>query len=224
MTRIIAGEAGGRRLRTPPGSATRPTADRVREALFSTLESLRGSLYGCRFLDAYAGSGAIGLEARSRGAATVTLVEKDRPTAALIRANAKELGMAGVRVLAVPIERFAAEPTVGDLPFDVAFFDPPYDVPNDDLARAIRALERGGRLAGDALLVVERARHGEAWRWPAGLETLSEKRYGGTVLCYGQRDVRADSAHRDDDQKTGAGKGSAPLRHDHPTDTEAKEP
>ena len=87
MTRIIGGEAGGRRLRTPTGESTRPTSDRVREALFSALEALLGSVQGLRFLDLYAGSGAVGLEARSRGAGVVTCVEQDRRTAALVRDN-----------------------------------------------------------------------------------------------------------------------------------------
>src|ERR687894_2464515 len=92
MTRIIAGRAGGRRLETPKGAQTRPSSDRVREALFSAVESWCGSLQGLRFLDLYAGSGAVGLEAWSRGAGVVTLVEQDRRTAALISANAKTLG------------------------------------------------------------------------------------------------------------------------------------
>ena len=198
VTRIIAGEAGGRRLRTPPGQGTRPTSDRVREALFSALEAHLGTLDGCRFLDAYAGSGAIGLEACSRGAATVTLIEQNGPTASLIRANAKQLGMGEVSVLAARIERLAiaGPPGGGALPFEVAFFDPPYDVPNDDLARVITDLERSGWLSADVLLVVERARRGEPWRWPDGFEQLREKRYGETVLCYGQRVGPARSAVR----------------------------
>ncbi len=99
MTRIVAGSAGGRRLRTPSGGRTRPTSDRVKEALFSALESQIGTLAGRRFLDLFAGSGAVGLEARSRGAQHVTLVERDPATAALIRANAKELGLDQVTVL-----------------------------------------------------------------------------------------------------------------------------
>src|SRR5689334_5896095 len=93
MTRIIGGTAGGRRLQTPSGDATRPTSDRVREALFSALESQLGSLHGLRFLDLYAGSGAVGLEAGSRGAAAVTLVESDRRTARLVEANARTVGV-----------------------------------------------------------------------------------------------------------------------------------
>src|SRR3954469_15715601 len=99
MTRIIGGTAGGRRLSTPTGPTTRPTTDRVREALFSSIESWCGSLQGLRFLDLYAGSGAVGLEAMSRGAGVVTLVESDRRTARLIEQNAKALGFAKAEVV-----------------------------------------------------------------------------------------------------------------------------
>ena len=95
MTRIIAGSAGGRRIKAPAGQSTRPTSDRVREALFSAVDAALGSLSGLRFLDVYAGSGAVGLEARSRGAGVVTLVEHDRRTAAVIRENARTLGFHG---------------------------------------------------------------------------------------------------------------------------------
>src|SRR5690349_24095434 len=100
MTRIIGGSAKGRRLQTPSGDATRPTSDRVREALFSTLESQLGSLTGLRVLDLYAGSAAVGLEAMSRGAGVVTAVESDRRTARLAHENAKSLGFHRCEVLA----------------------------------------------------------------------------------------------------------------------------
>src|SRR6187431_1390267 len=103
MTRIISGTAGGRRLATPSGPTTRPTTDRVREALFSSIESWCGSLHGLRFLDLYAGSGAVGLEAWSRGAGVVTLVEQDRRTATLISNNARTLGFAKADVVAAPV-------------------------------------------------------------------------------------------------------------------------
>jgi len=105
MTRIIGGMAGGRRLQTPPGSLTRPTSDRVREALFSAIESALGSLAGLRFLDLYAGSGAVGLEAASRGAVAVTLAERDRRTAALAHRNGSALGLAEVEVVTAPVAR-----------------------------------------------------------------------------------------------------------------------
>ena len=97
MTRIISGLAGGRRIRTPPGIGTRPTSDRVREALFSRLEHL-DVVNGANVLDLYAGSGALGLEAASRGAASVLLVESDRAAAAVVRRNIADLGMPGVSV------------------------------------------------------------------------------------------------------------------------------
>src|SRR5438128_12521866 len=100
MTRIIGGSAGGRRINTPRGSNTRPTSDRVREALFSAIESWCGSLHGLRVLDLYAGSGAVGLEAWSRGAEAVTLVEQDRRTAALIADNARSIGFPEADVVA----------------------------------------------------------------------------------------------------------------------------
>ena len=113
MTRIIGGTAGGRRLKTPTGDATRPTADRVREALFSALESQLGSLTGLRFLDLYAGSGAVGLEAMSRGAGVVTSVESDRRTARMVQDNATTLGFRKVEVLALPVARALGQRPAG---------------------------------------------------------------------------------------------------------------
>src|SRR4051794_41351995 len=100
MTRIISGRVGGRRIATPRGVSTRPTSDRVREALFSVIESWCGSLTGLRFLDLYAGSGAVGLEAWSRGAGVVTLVEQDRRTASLISTHARDLRLSRAHVIA----------------------------------------------------------------------------------------------------------------------------
>lgn len=189
MTRIIAGNAGGRRLRTPAGLLTRPTADRVREALFSAVESRLGGLAGRRFLDVYAGSGAVGLEAGSRGAVHVTMVEQELPAAALIRANAAQLGMQQiVTVIAGRAERVVASgagPLPGS-PFDVAFLDPPYELATDQLCAVISDLAQSGSLTSDALLVVERARRGDAWRWPDPVQPVRDKRYGESMLWYGQ--------------------------------------
>src|ERR1044072_5099541 len=110
MTRIIGGSAGGRRLPTPIGRHTRPTTDRVREALFSSIEAWGGSLQGLRFLDLYAGSGAVGIEAWSRGAGVVTLVESDRRTARLISTNATSLGFAKANVVAAAVTTTLAKP------------------------------------------------------------------------------------------------------------------
>ncbi|WP_166351856.1 RsmD family RNA methyltransferase [Phytoactinopolyspora limicola] len=108
MTRIVAGSARGRRLRVPPGQATRPTADRVREALFSSLESTLGGFSGVRMLDLYAGSGAVGLEALSRGATHVTFVESAARAVRTIRANVTTVGLPGTSIVHDRVERWLA--------------------------------------------------------------------------------------------------------------------
>jgi 16S rRNA (guanine966-N2)-methyltransferase len=183
MTRIIGGHAGGRRLATPRGDATRPTSDRVREALFSAIESWCGSLQGLRFLDLYAGSGAVGLEAWSRGAEAVTLVEHDRRTAALIRGNASSLGCDVADVRTGGVRSVLAAPPRA--PYDVVFSDPPYPLAADRVTADLEALVGHGWLAPDALVVVERGSRGPRLEWPAGLEERRSRRYGETVLWFG---------------------------------------
>jgi 16S rRNA (guanine966-N2)-methyltransferase len=188
MTRIIGGSAGGRRLRTPPGESTRPTSDRVREALFSALESQLGSLTGLRFLDLYAGSGAVGLEARSRGAGAVTAVESDRRTSRLVAANAASLGFGDVEVHAHPVSRvLASRPGA---PYDVVFADPPYHLENAAVEEVLALLVRHEWLADGSMVVLERASRTPVPAWPDGLALLRSKAYGETVLWY----VRADSS------------------------------
>lgn len=184
MTRIVAGQARGRRLRTPSGTATRPTSDRAREALFSALEARLGTLAGTRFLDVFAGSGAVGLEASSRGAAAVTLIESDRATAGLVRSNARDLGLSGVTVVAAKAERQAAGRPPGD-PFDVAFFDPPYAWPAAKFTGLIAEMASNGWFHPDALVVVERSRRDAEWVWPVSIDPVQSKRYGDTMLWYG---------------------------------------
>lgn len=188
MTRIIAGTAKGRRLRTPPGEHTRPTTDRVREALFSAIESWAGTLSGLRFLDLYAGSGAVGLEAWSRGAEAVTWVESDRATAALIATNARDLGLAGADVRATRVvQALAVLPEPPAAPYDVVFSDPPYPLSETDLAGDLELLAQGW-LAPDALVVVERSKRSPEPRWPAGPRGIvgeRHKRYGEATLWYG---------------------------------------
>jgi 16S rRNA (guanine966-N2)-methyltransferase len=183
VTRIIAGTAGGRRLRTPRGTSTRPTSDRVREALFSAVDSALGSVAGLRFLDLYAGSGAVGLEARSRGAGVVTLVEQDRRTVALIRENAAALGFHGVEVLPSPVARTLAHPP--RTPYDIVFLDPPYSLPTAEVEEMLTLLVANGWLVGDALLVVERSGRDAGPSWPAGCVPDRSRRYGDTTLWYG---------------------------------------
>jgi 16S rRNA (guanine966-N2)-methyltransferase len=183
VTRIIGGTAGGRRIKAPAGETTRPTSDRVREALFSSLESSLGSLTGLRFLDLYAGSGAIGLEARSRGAGVVTLVEHDRRTAALIRDNVRTLRFDGVEVLTSHVDRALPHPPRA--PYDIAFLDPPYPLPVGDVEADLGALRDHGWLVHGALVVVERSSRGPGITWPHGLTGERERKYGETMLWYG---------------------------------------
>ena len=185
MTRIIGGVAGGRRLQTPTGPGTRPTSDRVREALFARLEHL-DVLAGANVLDLYAGSGALGLEAASRGAETVTLVESDRGAATVARANAAALGLAGVRVRAERVERvLLARSSPPDEPrVSLVFLDPPYAVTEDALADVLSLLVIHRWLRPDALVVVERSGRSPRPRWPAGLVAAGERRYGDTKLWF----------------------------------------
>ena len=185
MTRIIAGTAGGRTLKVPPGSGTRPTSDRVREALFSSLEA-RDALRGATVLDLYAGSGALGLEAASRGAARVVLVESDRRAAALIESNARSLGLRG-EVVARPVRSFLAGPAEA---FDLVVLDPPYPLAEEELAADLAALADGW-LSEDALVVVERSSRSPEPTWPEGLERTSRKAYGETTLWLAQVGWRA---------------------------------
>lgn len=192
MTRIIAGTAKGRKLKTPPGDGTRPTSDRVREALFSSLEARFGSLRGLRVLDLYAGSGAVGLEAASRGASEIMAVESDRRAAALIAENARTLGLA-VEVVAHPVERALASPA--QAPFDVVFADPPYPLTADAVDDVLGLLVSGGWLSTGAAVVVERSRRSVEPAWPDGHGAARMKKYGETVLWY----LHRSSDGQDDD-------------------------
>jgi 16S rRNA (guanine966-N2)-methyltransferase len=184
VTRIIGGDARGRRIHTPSGDDTRPTSDRVREALFSSLESGLGTLRGRTFLDLYAGSGGVGLEARSRGAGSVTLVERSARAAAVIRANAAALGFESVDVVVAPVGRIREPPTSAPAGFDVVFADPPYDYPTARLADDLRSIAVRGWIGLGASVVVERARR-SPWQWPDGFTSVRERAYGETMLWYG---------------------------------------
>ncbi len=184
MTRIIRGEAGGRRLETPTGNATRPTSDRVREALFSSLESLLGTVHSRRFLDVFAGSGAVGLEARSRGAVGVTLIEREPALAALIRRNAEALGLTEVVVVQASADRVAGR---AGGPYDIVFLDPPYSLSTARVEDVLGRLLGDGIVAEGAVVVVERSTRQPELRWPGGIEPLQQRRYGETMLWYGRR-------------------------------------
>lgn len=191
MSRIIAGSAKGRRLETPKGEHTRPTTDRTREALFSALvnwfdtadEPAAHHLRGVAVLDLFAGSGAIGLEAANRGAGPVVLVEADRPTAALITANARHLGVqADVRAAKAQTYVASAEQT-----FDLVFLDPPYGVTTEEVEKLLLSLA-DGVVASRGLVVVERSKRDRAPHWPSRFTDTWEKKYGETVLYYGSVD------------------------------------
>ena len=179
MTRIVAGAAGGRQLAVPPGARTRPTSDRAREGLFSSLGTLT-DLRGARFLDLYAGTGAVGLEALSRGAGDVLLVESDARALAVLRDNVRRLGLPGARVRAERVERVVAEAAAE--PFDVVFLDPPYA---HDPSRVLADLVAGGWVAD--LVVLERAARDPEPQWPPGIQPLRSRRYGEAALWYGRR-------------------------------------
>ncbi|MFD8822742.1 16S rRNA (guanine(966)-N(2))-methyltransferase RsmD [Streptomyces sp. NPDC059605] len=185
MTRVIAGSAGGRRLAVPPGTGTRPTSDRAREGLFSTWEALLGTLAGVRIADLYAGSGAVGLEALSRGAAHALLVEADPKAVRTVRDNVRTLGLPGAEVRTGRAEQVAAGPAPAE-PYDVVFLDPPYAVTDDDLGEILLTLRAQGWLTDDALVTVERSTRGGEFGWPEGFEALRARRYGEGTLWYGR--------------------------------------
>jgi 16S rRNA (guanine966-N2)-methyltransferase len=184
VTRIIAGAAGGRRLVVPAGRGTRPTADRAREGLFSTLESLTGTLASMRVLDLYAGSGAVGLEALSRGAAAALMVDSDDAAVRVIRANVDALGLPGAEVRMGRAERLVAVAPAID-PFDVAFLDPPYELDDDAVRGVLGDALANGWLVPGAVVAVERVTRGGPWTWPAGYSPSRSRRYGEATLWYG---------------------------------------
>ncbi len=190
MSRVIAGRAKGRRLTAPRGTTTRPTTDRVKEALFSALvswfdtadEAPGDQLRGVAVLDLFAGSGALGIEAASRGAASVTCV--DTHTAAVVRDNAKQARLSITAVTG------RAETVVARLEtaFDLVLIDPPYDLPGAAVDTLLERLVDGGILAGQGLVVVERSSRSSGPLWPAVFTRTWDRRYGETTLHFGATD------------------------------------
>jgi 16S rRNA (guanine966-N2)-methyltransferase len=190
MTRIIAGAHGGRRLTAPAGVGTRPTSDRVREAFFSALDTMT-DLSGARFADLYAGSGAVGLEALSRGADYALLVESDARAARVIRDNMVALRVgSAARLITGRVAQVLATPPDGGA-YDVVFADPPYAVTDEEVAGVQRALVANGWLTPDAVVVFERSTRtvvrGESLTWVEGITAERSRRYGETTLWYGRR-------------------------------------
>lgn len=183
MTRIIAGSVGGRRLGTPRGDTTRPTSDRVRESLFASVSAQLGSLSGSRVLDLYAGSGALGLEALSRGAEHALLVESDRRAAATIRQNIDTLGLSGAELVHQRVETVLGRAPRGQR-YDVLFADPPYALPGPEVTTFLELAT--GWLVPDALVVVEQSSRAQSVVWPEEYHSTRVRRYGDTALWYGR--------------------------------------
>jgi len=185
VTRIIAGAAGGRRLAVPPGRSTRPTSDRAREGLFGTVGSIMSTLDGAAVLDLYAGSGAVGLEALSRGAADVLLVESDPRAARVIRQNIAAVGLPGARLVTGRASR-VLDGGPGELaPRDLVFADPPYSAADSEVRQLLTMLAAHGWLAPAALVVVERSARSGPLPWPPGYRADRCRCYGEAALWYG---------------------------------------
>jgi 16S rRNA (guanine966-N2)-methyltransferase len=179
--RVIAGSARGRRLVAPAGTAARPTTDRVKESFFSALGDDRFA--DATVLDLYAGSGALGIEALSRGAARAVLVDHDRAAADAIERNVEATGFsARARVRRQDVAAFAQGPPPAEAPFDVVFLDPPYALATSELGGVFAGLARPGWLAPAATVVVERARTADLPPWPPGWATTWERSYGDTLV------------------------------------------
>jgi 16S rRNA (guanine966-N2)-methyltransferase len=185
VTRIVAGSAGGRRLEVPSGRTTRPTSDRVREALFSALTTRLRGWTGTQVLDLYAGSGALGLEALSRGAAGCVLVERDPRVLAVLRRNVAAVGLPGAQVVAGDVRSVLARPA--ETSCDLVLLDPPYGLAAADVTAVLRQLDGSSWLTPHALVVLERAAGDPAPDWPSGWEVLDDRRYGQTRLWYVRR-------------------------------------
>ena len=197
-SRIIAGSRRGQRIAMPSSERTRPTTDRVREALFSAIAAWLGtsaepaerSLAGLAFCDLYAGSGAVGLEAASRGASPVLLVERDPRTAQVARGNAEALGLI-VEIAATAVEQVLRQPPAQ--PFDVVFADPPYELDTSTVSSQLEQLVTNRWVRADSLIVVERSRRSQDVVWPVAAAQRWNRTYGETVLSFGSLEPGARS-------------------------------
>jgi 16S rRNA (guanine966-N2)-methyltransferase len=181
--RIVGGTARGRRLVVPP-DGTRPTSDRAREGLFNALAALL-DIGGARMLDLFAGTGAVGLEALSRGAQEAVLVESGRRAGQVLERNVTSVGVPGAHVVARPVQAYLADPPTA--PFDFVFADPPYALPDADLAQMVNLLGAPGWLVSGAIVVIERSARGSAPAWSDYITPVQKRRYGEGVLWYGRR-------------------------------------
>jgi 16S rRNA (guanine966-N2)-methyltransferase len=177
--RVVAGAAGGLRLESPAGRETRPTAERVREAVFASVGS---AVAGCAVLDLYAGTGAMAVEALSRGAAAAVLVERDRNEAAVCRRNLAHTGFAAVsRVVEGDVGAFLERSAPPEAPFALVCCDPPYETPDAAVDAVLVRLGGPGWLAPPALVVVERPT-GSTLQPPPGWQHRFARTYGDTLV------------------------------------------
>lgn len=188
MSRIISGVAGGVPLASVPGTGTRPTTDRVKEALFSRLEAL-GAIADARVLDLFAGSGALGIESASRGAQSVELVEADAKAVAICQRNSGTvndiLGATTVQVQRSKVESFLLRSAAAGVDrWDLVFMDPPY--PLDELSLSAILSSLAPQLSPEAVIVVERSTRSPEPTWPAELERFAGKKYGETHLWFAE--------------------------------------
>jgi 16S rRNA (guanine966-N2)-methyltransferase len=178
VTRIIGGVAGGRRIAVPP-RGTRPTTDRVRESLFNVVTA-RLDLTGLSVLDLYAGSGALGLEALSRGAASALFVESDRRAATVLERNIATLGLPGATLRRGQVATVLAGGAVA--PVELVLADPPYEVDAAEVRAVISLLTAHGWAHAETLAIVERPKAGAPLSWPPGWEPWESRVYGDTRL------------------------------------------
>jgi 16S rRNA (guanine966-N2)-methyltransferase len=189
---VIAGEAGGRRLAVPAGDGVRPTTDRVKESVFSALGDHR--LRGARVLDLFAGSGALGIEALSRGGVTAVFVDRDRTAVSTVEANLATVGFADrARVVRAEARAFLTAPGAG-APFDLLLLDPPYDLADAELAPVLAALADPLWTASGAVVVLERAGDAGPPPWPPGWASTWERCYGDTLVLFGNSSEEGTTA------------------------------
>jgi 16S rRNA (guanine966-N2)-methyltransferase len=184
--RIIAGVAKGRTLGTVAG-ATRPTSDRAREGLFSSLLSEFGDFLGLHVLDLFGGSGAIGLEALSRGASLVHIVEKDVDAQKTIENNCelvnKNKPVGKFHLYSMSAQRFVSDPPKEK--YHIVYVDPPFDFSDSEVEEILTKLNTGGFLKDDAIIAVERTSKRSNFSWPYGFSAVRERNYGQATIFYG---------------------------------------
>lgn len=185
--RIIAGLAKGRNLQSP-SDGVRPTSDRAREALFSTLDSEFGSMSDLHFLDLYCGSGAVSAEALSRGAAFVQAVDKDERATSVARSNhemlAKLQGVGSSSIITMAVSRFLERSAENK--FDIVFMDPPYELGSDEVINSLNLLSSNGFVKPGTVVAIERDSRSKGFEWPTGYVPLKERKYGAATIYYAE--------------------------------------